>query len=600
MHPSFTRIGADLAIWRNALTVVLFMTLSWFSAGVTLAATWTNTYDVMDRLSGRTDPLGRSESYVYDLVGNLTRFTDRKGQATTFTYDALNRLTGVGYADGSTTTMAYDIVGRLMFLDDSTGGRIDLAYDTLNRVVRETTAQGTLAYTYDAIGRRASMTVNGLTPVTYIYDAASRLTQVTQGTQTVGITYDAAGRRTSLTYPNGTTATYSYDAASRLTSIIHAKGPTSVESISYGYDAAGNRTSAVRGSNPATFLPATLQASYDATNEQLRLNSATPNMTYDANGNLTSRIEDTGTTTYTWDARNRLIAVSGPNLTASFVYDALNRRISKTVNGVTTQYLYDRKNVMLEMANGAITASYLRSLSLDEPFVRVGMNGTNTEFYHHDALGTTLLLTDGTGAVKTTYTYTPFGEATVTGTASTNPFQYAGRENDGTGLYYYRARYYSPLMHRFISEDPIGLMGGVNMYAYVRNNPARFIDPSGLDKQEKNDDDYPWFWYLLCFIDPHCEFPDTPPNPPYFPMVGGQAGDGNVNRGDLQKLPTSEANKIAQQNGYKNAEDMKAAFTDPNSGGRFNLSVDKSTGQVVVTPVKAGSGPNIPTGIFNK
>ena len=68
----------------------------------------------------------------------------------------------------------------------------------------------------------------------------------------------------------------------------------------------------------------------------------------------------------------------------------------------------------------------------------------------------------------------------VTGT-STNPFQYTGRENDGTGLYYYRARYYSPTLQRFISEDPIGFEGGdVNFYAYVLNNPIRFQDPFGL------------------------------------------------------------------------------------------------------------------------
>lgn len=133
----------------------------------TFAATWTHTYDVMDRLSERTDPLGRTETYAYDLGDNLTQFTDRKGQVTTYTYDALSRLTSVSYADGSTTTLAYDSLGRLMFLLDSGGGRIDLAYDNLNRVVRETTARGTVAYTYDAIGRRTSMTTNGQPAVTY-------------------------------------------------------------------------------------------------------------------------------------------------------------------------------------------------------------------------------------------------------------------------------------------------------------------------------------------------------------------------------------------------------------------------------------------------
>jgi len=91
-----------------------------------------------------------------------------------------------------------------------------------------------------------------------------------------------------------------------------------------------------------------------------------------------------------------------------------------------------------------------------------------------------LALTNDAGAVQTTYRYDPFGNTTVTGT-STNPFQYTGRENDGTGLMFYRARYYSPTLQRFISEDPIEFFGGdVNLYAYVLNSPLNFIDPYGL------------------------------------------------------------------------------------------------------------------------
>ena len=76
--------------------------------------------------------------------------------------------------------------------------------------------------------------------------------------------------------------------------------------------------------------------------------------------------------------------------------------------------------------------------------------------------------------------YDAFGNTSTGGTASSNPLQYAGRENDGTGLYYYRARYYSPKLGRFISQDPIGLTGGLNMYAYVRGNPVSLVDPLGL------------------------------------------------------------------------------------------------------------------------
>ena len=90
-------------------------------------------------------------------------------------------------------------------------------------------------------------------------------------------------------------------------------------------------------------------------------------------------------------------------------------------------------------------------------------------------------MTSSTGTVTGTYTYSPYGETTATGTGST-PFDYTGRENDGaSGLYYYRARYYSPALGRFISEDPIGLRGGgLNFYAYASGNPISRTDPLGL------------------------------------------------------------------------------------------------------------------------
>jgi YD repeat-containing protein len=100
----------------------------------------------MDRLATRKDALNRQESYQYDLAGNLSQFTDRKNQVTTFQYDALNRRTEATYAD-ATTTFTYDTVGRLVKASDtaSGAGTIDFAYDILNRLVQETTPQGTVA-----------------------------------------------------------------------------------------------------------------------------------------------------------------------------------------------------------------------------------------------------------------------------------------------------------------------------------------------------------------------------------------------------------------------------------------------------------------------
>jgi len=121
--------------------------------------------------------------------------------------------------------------------------------------------------------------------------------------------------------------------------------------------------------------------------------------------------------------------------------------------------------------------TYLRSLAIDEPFVR--QTSTGNEYYHADGLGSTVVLSDDAGTTTTTYIYDPFGKANVTGSSS-NSLQFTARENDGTGLYYYRARYYSPQFHRFFSEDPIGLEGGdENFYAYTFNSPTNFTDPSG-------------------------------------------------------------------------------------------------------------------------
>ena len=314
-------------------------------------------------------------------------------------------------------------------------------------------------------------------PFSSSYDAASRLTQVAQGALVVGIGYDNANRRMSLTYPNGTNTAYSYDNASRVTAITH-NGPSGlIESLSYTYDAAGNRISLARTSGTATLLPQAVQAAYDAANEQSTFNSL-PN-TFDANGNQTTSTDASGTTTYTWDAKNRLVAQSGPGVNATFQYDALGRRISKIINGVTTSYLYDGNDIVQEIGGSAVGASYVRSLNIDEAFVRQMASGN--EFYHTDALGSTLDLTNQAGAVQASYHYEAFGKATMTGSSS-NPFQYTGRENDGTGIYMYRRRYYSPQSGRFLSSDIIGQKRGSNLYTYVSNAPTRYRDPLGRYK----------------------------------------------------------------------------------------------------------------------
>lgn len=437
-------------------------------------------YDNADRLVSRTDPLSKAESYVYDNNNNLTQFTDRKGKIATFNYDALNRRTQASYGRGlkngnltapdATISYSYDGGDRLSQVVDSQGGTVTRSYDGLDRLTQETTGQGTVSYGYDNASRRSSMTVAGQSAVSYSYDNADRLTGITRGSDNVGFTYDAAGRPATLTLPNGIVATYSYDVANQLTGLSYAQGSTLVGDLSYGYDAVGQRVQ-MGGSLARLKLPtAVSSASYNAANQLTNWGGAA--QSYDANGNLTSD----GTNTYTWDSRNRLTGISG-GATASFVYDGLNRRTSKTVAGTATGFVYDGLNPVQEL-NGSTPTANLLAGGLDQWFARTDSIGTRS--FLTDALGSTLALTDASGTVQTQYAYEPYGKSTQSGAASSNTFQYTGRENDGTGLAYYRARYYAPGKGRFSAEDPTGFAGGWNGYAYVEGNPISLADPYGL------------------------------------------------------------------------------------------------------------------------
>jgi RHS repeat-associated protein len=136
-------------------------------------------------------------------------------------------------------------------------------------------------------------------------------------------------------------------------------------------------------------------------------------------------------------------------------------------------------NIAQEQYTGGSVADMWPGPGLDENFARTDTSGSYAML--SDALGSTIGLVNSSGAIGTGYEYGPFGQTTMTGASSTNPFQYTGREMDSTGLYYMRARYYNPIAQRFISQDLIGLSGGqVNLNAYVFNNPINFVDPLGL------------------------------------------------------------------------------------------------------------------------
>jgi len=433
----------------------------------------TYSYDSRDRVVGRVDSLGRSEGYQYDFEGNLTAFTDRRGRVSVYQYDALRRRTFAGFglqgsSYESTINYVYDAGNRLTQAIDSTSGTLTRGYDGLGRLTSETTSLGSIGYTYDAWGRRTTMSVSNQPIINYSYDNANRLTQIAQGTTVVGLGYDAANRKTSLMLPNGVTLSYGYDVASELTGVTYSLNSTTLGNLTYSYDLAGRRSS-VGGSYARTGLPnAVSTATLDSANELAVWGTVTP--IYDANGNL---LNDGGNS-YVWNGRNQLILMNGS--AESFQYDAFGRRAAKTILGTTTNYLYDGANIVQELSGTTPTANLITG-RVDEYFQRTDSTGAAS--FLTDALGSTVALTNASGGNVAQYTYDPHGNTTVAG-SSTSAFQFTGRENDNTALYYYRARYLSPGIDRFISEDPLGLAGGINDYAYAGNDPVDNADSSGM------------------------------------------------------------------------------------------------------------------------
>lgn len=438
------------------------------------------TYSDFSSISTRTDALTKAESFLFSPNGGVSRKTDKKGQVSGITYDNLNRVASVGFGATtgnptnytSTVTFTYDAGNRLTQLVDSIAGTITQSYDGLNRLTQAQSPEGTVSYTYDLAGRRAGMTVTGQSAVNYTWDDANRLTQVTQATDVVTIAYDNANRRSTLTLANGVVVTYAYNNANQLTSMTFAKSGTTLGDLTYSYDPSGRRTG-VGGSLASIDLPAaTTSMTVNAHNQLTAIGAQS--LTYDDNGNLTSD----GSLSFTWDERDRLASISGSSA-ATYGYDGFGRRRTKTVGSVTTKYLYDGLNVIQEITGSTVTANML-VLGLDELIWR-----KETAVTHHplqDALGSVIALTDASGAIVTSYSFEPFGKASLTGTASSNPYTFTGREDDGSGLVYLRSRYMHTGIGRFISADPYGLLGGgTNLYEYGRSNPVVLRDPLGLD-----------------------------------------------------------------------------------------------------------------------
>jgi RHS repeat-associated protein len=202
-------------------------------------------------------------------------------------------------------------------------------------------------------------------------------------------------------------------------------------------------------------------------------------LSFDAEGQTTSKTDASGTTAYQWDARGRLAQTTLPSgQVVGYGYDVLGRRGSRAANGVTTTFQYDGADVVIDREIGGSTYDYLNGARIDDKLRQTG-GSFGTLYFLQDHLSSTEGLASASGGlVEPPQQYEAFGVSV--GSMRTR-YGYTGRERDElSGLMHYRARWYDPQQGRFLGEDPIGFYDGPNRYVYVRNNPVAFVDPEGM------------------------------------------------------------------------------------------------------------------------
>ncbi|MFY0992955.1 RHS repeat-associated core domain-containing protein, partial [Halomonas sp. C05BenzN] len=461
--------------------------------------------------------------FTYDEAGNLATRTDALGQVTTYTHDALNRLTRIATDDPAEpdVILGYDNpgaehgIGRLTSVTDG-AGVTTFDYHPSGEVKRETRSVDgethTLSYSYDGAGQIDTITYPSGRVVTYQRDSAGRVEQVTtekDGTSTTlasQIERAPFGPVTSLTRGNGLTETRTLDQAYQVDAITvpgildRDYGHTvdaNVASIddllasarhqAFGYDAADRLTSATGGygalgfeydhnANRTARLSDGQRHSYQVNrSNNWLLEAESQSYQHDAAGNLVQRGQDT----FVYDSHHRLIEATVDGTIATYAYNVHHQRTEKRVGGTTTRFFYGPGGELLaEIAadSGATQAEYVWLDGTPLAYLADG------EIYHiHvDHLGTPQVLTDATGAIAWEAHYRPFGEAITTGSL-TFSLRFPGQYHDAeTGLHYNWHRVYDPQTGRYLTSDPIGLVGGLNLYLYAEANPVFFTDPEGL------------------------------------------------------------------------------------------------------------------------